>query len=85
MKGSRVEDIQDIVEEVLIKNNLYEIAKRIFFIANIKKCEMESLLMWAIIGEYIGKLDWRVKKQQYYLFVVGLLLYIAGSVISDYV
>ncbi|MEK7580244.1 MAG: ribonucleoside triphosphate reductase [Patescibacteria group bacterium] len=86
----RVEDIQDIVEEVLIKNNLYEIAKAyiLYRKQHQEMREMESLFIdvGRVIDEYIGKLDWRVKENSNITYSLsGLLLYIAGSVISDYV
>jgi len=85
-----VEDIQDIVEEVLIKNNLYEVVKAyiLYRKQHQEMREMESLFIdvGRVIDEYISKLDWRVKENSNITYSLsGLLLHIAGSVISDYV
>jgi anaerobic ribonucleoside-triphosphate reductase len=84
-----VEQIQDIVERVLIKNGYADTAKAFILYRqqHAKIREMKSIFVDVknTISEYLERSDWRVKENsnEAYSFS-GLLLHTAGKVIANY-
>ena len=84
-----VEQIQDIVEQVLIKESYVDTAKSyILYREEHKKIrEIKSMVVDVnkTISEYLDRSDWRVKENsnEDYSFS-GLLLHTAGKVIANY-
>lgn len=85
-----VEEVQDIVEKVLIKNGLVEIAKAYILYRHqhrkIRETKSAFIDVQNTIGEYLNRTDWRVKENsnEDYSFS-GLMLHTAGKVIANYV
>jgi len=83
-----VEEIQDIVEEVLIENKLIRIAKAYILyreqhrqLRDISQATVDEKLM----GDYLGRADWRLKENSNMSFSVqGLNNYIASSISAHY-
>jgi ribonucleoside-triphosphate reductase len=84
-----VEQIQDIVERVLIKNGFADTAKAyiLYRQKHAKVREMKDMFVDVknTISEYLDRTDWRVKENsnEAYSFS-GLLLHTAGKVIASY-
>ena len=84
-----VEEIQDIVEQVLIKNGHDKTAKAyILYREQHKKLrEMKATFLDVndTVGEYIDQVDWRVKENSNTDFSFsGLMLHVSGKVIAGY-
>lgn len=84
-----VEEVQDIVEKVLIKNGHSKTAKTyiLYRHQHEKIRETRSVMVDAIntISEYLSQSDWRVRENSNEAFSFsGLLLHTAGKVMSNY-
>lgn len=84
-----VEEIQDIVEKVLIKSGHAKTAKAYILYrqqhAKIRATKDTYVDVVKTISSYLGQLDWRVKENSNEDFSFsGLMLYISGKVISNY-
>ncbi len=83
-----VEQIQDTVEEVLIKNNLTDVAKRyiIYREQRAKIREINSVIdPTNLIDQYLNKLDWRVKENSNMAYSLqGLNNHVASTVSAHY-
>jgi ribonucleoside-triphosphate reductase len=84
-----VEEIQDVVEKVLIKAGLVDVAKAyILYRKEREKIrEMGGVMMdiKKIIDDYLKQEDWRVKENANIGYSFGgLMLHISGSVIANY-
>ncbi|UCD07942.1 MAG: ribonucleoside triphosphate reductase, partial [Candidatus Aenigmatarchaeota archaeon] len=84
-----VEEIQDIVEKILIKNGHAKTAKTYILYRHqrAKIRETKSVMVDAIntISEYMKQTDWRVRENSNEAFSFsGLLLHTAGKVMSNY-
>jgi ribonucleoside-triphosphate reductase len=84
-----VEEIQDVVEKVLIKSGHAKTAKAYILYrqqhAKIRATKDTYVDVVHTIGSYLGQLDWRVKENSNEDFSFsGLMLYISGKVISNY-
>ncbi|MGI5912379.1 MAG: ribonucleoside triphosphate reductase [Syntrophomonadaceae bacterium] len=83
-----VEDIQDLVEKVLVKNGNYKTAKAYILYRNqhemMRKTE-QLLANNKIIGDYLGKNDWRIKENSNMTFSLqGMNFHIASLLVSQY-
>jgi ribonucleoside-triphosphate reductase len=84
-----VEEVQDIVEKVLIKNGHAKTAKAYILYRHqhekIRETKDTLIDVQNTISEYLDQLDWRVKENsnEDYSFS-GLLLHTAGKVIANY-
>jgi ribonucleoside-triphosphate reductase len=84
-----VEEIQDIVEKILIKNGHAKTAKAyiLYRHQHTKIRDTKEVMVDAIniISEYIDQTDWRVRENSNEAFSFsGLLLHTAGKVMSNY-
>jgi ribonucleoside-triphosphate reductase len=84
-----VEEIQDVVEKVLIKAGLVDVAKSyiLYRKEREKMREMGGIMMdiKKIIDDYLKQEDWRVKENANIGYSFGgLMLHISGSVIANY-
>jgi len=84
-----VEEIQDIVEKILIKNGHAKTAKAYILYRHqrAKMRETKSVMVDAIntISEYLDQTDWRVRENSNEAFSFsGLLLHTAGKMMSNY-
>ncbi len=85
----RIEEIQDIVEQVLIKHNHIATAKTYMVYRKqhaVKRAKKYSTINVAeTVDEYLDKLDWRVKANANLDYSFGgLLLNLSGKVIAKY-
>jgi ribonucleoside-triphosphate reductase len=84
-----VEQVQDIVERVLIKNGYADTAKSYILYrqqhARIRQMKDTFVDVKNTISEYLDRSDWRVKENSNEAFSFsGLLLHTAGKVIANY-
>ncbi|MFH1774507.1 MAG: ribonucleoside triphosphate reductase [Methanobacteriota archaeon] len=85
-----VEEVQDVVERVLIKNDLAETAKAYILYRHQRKKirEIKSTFVDVqnTMSEYLNQTDWRVRENsnEDYSFS-GLMLHVSGKVIANYV
>lgn len=84
-----VEEIQDIVEKVLIKSGHAKTAKAYILYrqqhAKIRATKDTYIDVVNTIGSYLGQTDWRVRENSNEDFSFsGLMLYISGKVIANY-
>lgn len=85
-----VEEVQDIVERVLIKNDLAETAKAYILYRHqrrkIRETKSTFIDVQNTMREYLDQTDWRVRENsnEDYSFS-GLMLHTAGKVIANYV
>jgi len=85
-----VEETQDVVERVLIKNNLAETAKAYILYrhqrSKIRDTKSVFIDVQNTMSEYLDQTDWRVRENsnEDYSFS-GLMLHTAGKVIANYV
>ncbi|MDR0630551.1 MAG: hypothetical protein LBF70_00750, partial [Holosporales bacterium] len=84
-----IEDIQDIVENTLIKNNHLPTAKAYILYREKHaqlRAEQKSLVnAVATVDEYIEELDWRVKANANLGYSLGgLILNLSGKVVANY-
>lgn len=84
-----VEDIQDVVEEILIKYDYADVAKA-YILYREKRREVREernvvVQVEKTINEYLGKSDWRVNENANQGYSLGgLILNTAGNVIANY-
>jgi len=83
-----VEDIQDLVEKVLVKNGNYKTAKAYILYRNQHELMRKTGQLLAnnkIIGDYLGKNDWRIKENSNMTFSLqGMNFHIASLLVSQY-
>ncbi|MGI5920951.1 MAG: ribonucleoside triphosphate reductase [Syntrophomonadaceae bacterium] len=83
-----VEDIQDLVEKVLVKNGNYKTAKAYILYRNQHEMMRKTGQLLAnnkIIGDYLGKNDWRIKENSNMTFSLqGMNFHIASLLVSQY-
>jgi ribonucleoside-triphosphate reductase len=82
-----VEEVQDLVEEVLIKKNKINIAKAYILYRDQHRQlrELKSSTGEKLMEDYLGKLDWRLKENSNMSYSVqGLNNYIASAVSARY-
>lgn len=85
----KVEDIQDIVEFVLIKNGLSEVAK-IYILYRQKRAERRAVQSVMVdveksMNEYLERIDWRVNANSNQGYSLGgLILNTSGKVTANY-
>lgn len=85
-----VEEVQDVVERVLIKNDLAETAKAYIIYRQqrrkIREIKSTFVDVQNTMGEYLDQTDWRVRENsnEDYSFS-GLMLHVSGKVIANYV
>jgi anaerobic ribonucleoside-triphosphate reductase len=83
-----VEDIQDLVEKVLVKNGNYKTAKAYILYRNQHELLRKTSQLLAnnkIIGDYLGKNDWRIKENSNMTFSLqGMNFHIASLLVSQY-
>jgi ribonucleoside-triphosphate reductase len=89
-KIPNVEEVQDIVEKVLIENGHAQTAKAYILYRQQHKVmrETKDVMINAknTISSYLDQLDWKVKENSNEQFSFsGLLLYVSGKVIKNYV
>ncbi|MEA2065309.1 MAG: ribonucleoside triphosphate reductase [Patescibacteria group bacterium] len=83
-----VEEIQDIVEEVLIKNRLIQTAKS-YILYRDQRAKMRELKNFVnssdLVGKYLNKADWRIKENSNMAFSLqGLNNHLASAISSNY-
>ncbi|MBT3324478.1 ribonucleoside triphosphate reductase [archaeon] len=84
-----VEEIQDSIEEVLIKDNDHAAAKSFIIYRENRRRERESkkvlLDVEGTMKEYLDQIDWRVNENSNVGFSLGgLILYISGKITANY-
>ncbi len=84
-----VEDVQNIVEEILIKMDLVKVAKSYILYREqhrkLRKLTDATTNFQTLVEDYIGQGDWRVKENSNMSFSLqGLNNYIASSITSKY-
>lgn len=83
-----VEDIQDMVEKVLVKNGHYKTAKAYILYRKQHEDLRETnqlLLNNLIISDYLGQSDWRVKENSNMTYSLqGMNFHISSLVVSQY-
>lgn len=85
-----VEEVQDVVERVLIKNDLAETAKAYIIYRQqrrkIREIKSTFVDVQNTMSEYLDQTDWRVRENsnEDYSFS-GLMLHVSGKVIANYV
>ncbi|MCD6473227.1 ribonucleoside triphosphate reductase [Candidatus Aerophobetes bacterium] len=89
LKTPNVEDTQDIVEKVLIEEGHARTAKAYILYRKqhetFRKIRTTFLEVEKIVSDYLMQVDWRVKENSNIGYSMsGLLMHVAGSVISNY-
>jgi len=84
-----VENIQDIVEKVLIETGHATTAKAYILYRKqhetLRKLSSTFLEVEKIVSDYLSQVDWRVRENSNIGYSMsGLLMHVAGSVISNY-
>jgi len=84
-----VENIQDIVEKVLIETGHATTAKAYILYRRqhetLRKLSSTFLEVEKIVSDYLSQIDWRVRENSNIGYSMsGLLMHVAGSVISNY-
>ena len=84
-----VEDIQDIVEKVLIEDGHARTAKAYILYRkqreSLRKIKSTFLEVERIVSDYLNQVDWRVRENSNIGYSIsGLLMHVAGSVLSQY-
>lgn len=82
-----VEEIQDLVEEVLIKNRQIKIAKAYILYRDQRRQirEMSLDLGQKLMEDYLGRTDWRIKENSNMSYSVqGLNNYVASAISAKY-
>lgn len=88
-KTPTVENVQDIVEKVLIEDGHARTAKAYILYRKqhetLRKIKTTFLEVEKIISGYLSQVDWRVRENSNIGYSMsGLLMHVAGSVVSDY-
>ncbi|MBN3037225.1 MAG: ribonucleoside triphosphate reductase [Candidatus Diapherotrites archaeon] len=90
IKGTpTVEQVQDIVEEVLVKARHYELAKAYILYRKQHEHLRQAGMMFSeteqVVDDYLKQKDWRVKENANLTYsFAGLLLYISERVVAEY-
>jgi len=84
-----VEDVQDVVEKVLIEEGHARTAKAYILYRKqhetLRKIQTTFLEVEKIVSDYLSQIDWRVRENSNIGYSMsGLMLHVAGSVITDY-
>jgi ribonucleoside-triphosphate reductase (formate) len=84
-----VENVQDIVEEILLKEGHHKTVKSyIIYRENRRKVRENKKAMLDVektMQEYLGQIDWRVNENSNVGFSLGgLILYISGKITANY-
>ena len=84
-----VEDVQDVVEKTLIEEGHARTAKAYILYRkqheNLRKIQTTFLEVEKIVSGYLSRIDWRVRENSNIGYSMsGLMLHVAGSVITDY-
>lgn len=85
-----VESIQDVVEKILVRNDLYEVVKAYILYRDqrrrVREARTTAEFAEKLINEYIGQIDWRVKENSNTTYSFpGLLLHSATTLVAHYV
>ena len=88
-KTPTVEDVQDIVEKVLIEEGHARTAKAYILYRKqhetLRKIKTTFLGVERVVSDYLSQVDWRVRENSNIGYSMsGLLMHVAGSVITDY-
>ena len=88
-KTPNIEDIQDIVEDVLIKNGLTEVARAYIIYREqhrrIREAEKAEDKAIGMIDQYLKKIDWEVNENANMAYSLqGLNNYISSSIVKNY-
>lgn len=87
MSEITVEDVQDVVEDVLMKGGFFKEAKAYILYRDSAKQERERRFIYAekLVSDYMENADWRVKENanSSYSFP-SLLNHVSGSVLASY-
>lgn len=88
-KVPHVEEIQDVIEMVLVKNNLFQVAKAYILYRKqheqIRETRSTLIEVGKIVDDYLKHVDWRVKENANIAYSMsGLLLHLAGGIIANY-
>jgi len=84
-----VEDVQDLVEKVLIEEGHARTAKAYILYRrqheSLRRIKTTFLEVEKIVSDYLSQIDWRVRENSNIGYSMsGLMLHVAGSVITDY-
>ncbi len=84
-----VENVQDVVEKVLIEEGHARTAKAYILYRKqhetLRKIQTTFLEVEKIVSGYLSQIDWRVRENSNIGYSMsGLMLHVAGSVITDY-
>ncbi len=84
-----VEDVQDLVEKVLIEEGHARTAKAYILYRkqheSLRKIKTTFLEVEKIVSDYLSQIDWRVRENSNIGYSMsGLMLHVAGSVVTDY-
>ena len=84
-----VEDVQDVVEKALIEEGHARTAKAYILYRkqheSLRKIQTTFLEVEKIVSDYLSQIDWRVRENSNIGYSMsGLMLHVAGSVITDY-
>ncbi len=84
-----VENVQDVVEKVLIEEGHARTAKAYILYRKqhetLRKIQTTFLEVEKIVSDYLSQIDWRVRENSNIGYSMsGLMLHVAGSVITDY-
>jgi len=84
-----VEDVQDLVEKVLIEEGHARTAKAYILYRkqheSLRKIKTTFLEVEKIVSGYLSQIDWRVRENSNIGYSMsGLMLHVAGSVVTDY-
>lgn len=84
-----VEDVQDLVEKVLIEEGHARTAKAYILYRkqheSLRRIKTTFVEVEKIVSDYLSQIDWRVRENSNIGYSMsGLMLHVAGSVITDY-
>lgn len=84
-----VEDVQDLVEKVLIEEGHARTAKAYILYRkqheSLRRIQTTFVEVEKIVSDYLSQIDWRVRENSNIGYSMsGLMLHVAGSVITDY-
>ncbi len=84
----QVEEIQDIVEEILMKHGHYDVARAYILYRDLKNRvrDVHSLVdSDELVGDYLSKLDWRVRENSNMAYSLqGLNNHVASEISANY-
>ncbi|MBA7495245.1 Anaerobic ribonucleoside-triphosphate reductase [subsurface metagenome] len=84
-----VEDVQDLVEKILIEEGHARTAKAYILYRkqheSLRRIKTTFVEVEKIVSDYLSQIDWRVRENSNIGYSMsGLMLHVAGSVITDY-